>query len=565
MHRFCLILFVANLALAITALPCTLWLGHAALLIALAHLSVAALLLAPLAARQRLTLFDPLTLILAYLAIGAVLPAYLIAFHDSPRLRFILNGQPPEAFVEGALWYLLGTFLIGLGYGACRTRVAVERWMPKDSAITAQGVLRASVIGGALSLLAALWFVQTTGGLEALSVKRSVQIETGAGVVHSSASYLRMLGDLAFLLLLTGLSFFLRKDTRPPWLVFTALTLIAALIPFLASSRESIVFLLLGLVIVLGCYGRLSGRGIVVFAGTALVLFSLMTGLRSLSQGGAERLEAPNALIALGESGNGLSLIGTSHILSGVPEKMPYRLGATYLSWISAPVPRRLWPEKPDISLGKEIREVIIGQPVIRSGRPPSILSEGWINFGPVGFVITGFFFGYVLRLLALSFAPVMTRNIFLPPLYITLLFALTSLANAALSQALVRAGTDLVLLGTVIVLLRLCSAPQAQPGTTPPWRARIMFRHRADCRIASRLIEARLASAAPRAPWTGIKLRLPAMFSAKAPAVIAPNRPWRPATIKNAEAGTDSAPKIWAAPSTASTGPPWANSAPKT
>jgi len=565
MRRLYLILLALNLCLGLIALPAAPWLGQAAVLIALAHFSVAALLAPPLIARKTFTLFDPLTLILAYILIGAVIPAYLIAFHASDRLSFIMGGQPLGAFVQGAGWYLLSTLLIGAGYGACRKRVAVERWAPSDLAITRRGVLLASALGVILSLLAATLFLSATGGLEALSAKRSIQIETPEGIVHTSASYLRMAGDLSFMLLLSALAFFLRSGGRVPWVMLGALGLTAALIPFLASSRESIVFLLLGLMIVLHSYGRLRLRALMVFAATALMLFSLMTGLRAASQGGADSLEAPNALIALGESGNGLSLIGTTHIIQGVPERMPYQFGATYLTWITAPVPRRLWPDKPDISLGKQVREQIMGQPVIRSGRPPSVMGEGWMNIGPLGFGITSLLFGYALRLLATSFAPVIARNIFLPPIYIAALFALTSLANAALSQAIVRGLTDLVLILGAVALMRLCARPSAQPITLRAGNLRTVFRHKTACRITSTLIDARLASAAPSAPYTGISIRLPAMFKAKAPAVIAPNRLWRPDTIRKAEAGTLKAPKICAPPSTARTVPPWANAAPKT
>ena len=562
MTRYLWRILVLNLALGAIAALVSPWLKEPALVIALSHLSLVALLLAPLALKRPVFGLDPLLLVSVYLIVGAVIPSYLLVVHESDRLRFILNGLTAPALVEGGFWYLTGTFLIGCGYAACKKRIQVEDYVPRDTIISARGVQVATIIGVGIAVLATALFVSRTGGLNALSAKRSVMIATASGTVHGSGAYYRMLGDLSLFILLISCSFWLRREKRLPLTSILLLTFAASIIPFLASSREAILYIFLGLLIVLGAFQKLSVRRVVLVLTIASLSFVAMTGLRSQTQGNAEAFQIPNALIALGESGNGLSLIGTTHILQGVPESLPYQYGATYLTWLTAPVPRQWWPEKPDVSLGKRIRAEILGQPVIRSGRPPSVLAEGWMNFGPLGFVLGAFCFGYSLRLLSTSFLPVLKKNVLLPPAYVATTLGLTGMVNAAFSQVVVRILTDLTLIALAFGLILLASRKN-YPVVTPSRPRPGVFVHKDNCRITSRLIDARLAHAAPTAPWTGMRIKLPKTFTTSALNVRTPKSFWRPETIRNADSGTLSAAQTWANARNRSTSLPWAKSGP--
>ena len=222
----------------------------------------------------------------------------------------------------------------------------------------------------------------------------------------------------------------------------------------MASSRSSIIFILFGVGVVFHAHKKLTRVRMIVALIALLVLFSAMTALRSFSQGGGEG-RIPNPFVALAESGNGYSLIGTTHILLGVPEEMDYKLGASYFTWIFSPIPRSLWPTKPDVSLGKEVKEEIMGQQVIRSGRPPSFISEGWINFGPVGLIINAVVFGMAMRLVANSLLPIISRYAFAPALYYSLALNIPALANSALSQGIVRILTDMALILLVYFIVQ--------------------------------------------------------------------------------------------------------------
>lgn len=560
MTRFLWIILGLNSVLGVIAVLVAPWLDGPAQIIALSHLSVVTLLLPPLAFKRSVPALDPLLLVVVYVIVGAIIPSYLLAFYQSDRLRFILNGLSNSVIMEGSFWYLFGTFLIGCGYASCRRRIPIEHFLPTDAGISARGIQIASFIGILLTALATILFVGVTGGLEALSAKRSVQITTASGTVHGSGAYYRMMGDLSLFLLLIGCSFWLRNGKPLPWFSTLALTLAASMIPFLASSRESVLYIFLGLLVVIRSFREISPQRLAVVLTIASLSFITMTALRSQTQGHSEAFHMPNALIALGESGNGLSLIGTTHILQGVPENLPYQFGATYFSWLTAPIPRQLWPEKPDVSLGKRVRAEILGQPVIRSGRPPSVLSEGWMNFGPVGFMLGAFWFGFSLRFVSTSFLPVLKKNVLLPPVYVAVALALTGMVNAAFSQAAVRILTDLTLIASAFGLILLASRKRYSVAKTGR-PARGVFMHSVNCRITSKLIETRLAHAAPTAPWRGMRIKLPMTFTESAPKVSTPKRFWRPATIRNAESGTLSAPQTWASASTLSTSFPWAKS----
>ncbi len=66
-----------------------------------------------------------------------------------------------------------------------------------------------------------------------------------------------------------------------------------------------------------------------------------------------------------------------------MPDRWEYQFGKTFVVWIYAPVPRSIWPDKPAITLGQEVKVELYGGPVEQGGEiPPSITGEFYINFG---------------------------------------------------------------------------------------------------------------------------------------------------------------------------------------
>ena len=82
------------------------------------------------------------------------------------------------------------------------------------------------------------------------------------------------------------------------------------------------------------------------------------------------------------------------------PDQVPFRLGETYFWFMTIPIPRALWPDKPDYgSFGVEFG-VLTG--VAPHGGVPigaTLIGESWFNFGPMGVACFMLLFGIISRL----------------------------------------------------------------------------------------------------------------------------------------------------------------------
>lgn len=425
------------------------------LLVAVSTLSLAMLLVLPVLARLPITLFDPFSLFTLYVLLGAVGNSYIIAFRDSPRRTALMNGNPLELFIWGGVWLAVAMFVVGLGYVSSRRRLRVERILPNDKYFTEAGLHLCALIGLVIALAATVVFIQQTGGINGLanlSRKRAIAVASGSEIVYASAGYLRLLSALPMMFLYMLLPVYLRRQKPMKlWqiLFLLALLLAGVAIPFLSSSRSDIAYSLIGILFIVSVWRKLTVRFAITAGLIVLTAFSIMTGLRvyanvSVGNSDAAELSFQNPIIDLMESGNGMSLSGTTLIMDGVPERMDYKLGVTFFSWLVAPIPRSIWPGKPQISLGKEIKSNILQLPATKSGRPASIIAEGFINFGFIGFFALSYFLGYIMRLVSNSFLPILKDNIFTVSIYFTLFLNLPSLSNGSLSQATVRSLTDI-------------------------------------------------------------------------------------------------------------------------
>jgi hypothetical protein len=89
-----------------------------------------------------------------------------------------------------------------------------------------------------------------------------------------------------------------------------------------------------------------------------------------------------------------------------VPETVGYQYGRTMLTWLVAPVPRWLWPEKPDIGVGRELGVPVFQRAIGTGGVPPGIIGELHLNFGLAGVFFGLFAAGLVLRSLRETLPP---------------------------------------------------------------------------------------------------------------------------------------------------------------
>ena len=342
-------------------------------LVALGHFAFTTLLFFPVAMRTKVRPIEPFNLVVLYVAIGTLGNSYIIAFSESTRREVLTNGEPIELFIWGALWLCSGLFVLGFGYSMTTRRVPVERILPNEARISSMGIHVSTLLALGLSVIATLVFVESTGGLSAtvseISRKRAIEVVSDGEIVYASAGYLRLVAGLPMLYLYILLSYYLRRSetlTHGNKALLLALLIAGLAIPFIASSRASIAYSMIGLLVVYSVYRPISMKMLVVAGVISLAFFSAMTGLRATSQQKlTDSKVLVNPIVAIAQSGNGVSLNGTALIMDGVPERMDFKLGYTFLTWLASPIPRSVWPNKPDISLGKEIKGTILQKTVI--------------------------------------------------------------------------------------------------------------------------------------------------------------------------------------------------------
>lgn len=89
----------------------------------------------------------------------------------------------------------------------------------------------------------------------------------------------------------------------------------------------------------------------------------------------------------------------TAVIINHTSENKTYLLGESFINFIYAPVPRILWPEKPNIKIGPYVAQEVLGF-YNRSGAPPGGIGEFYLNFGWAGVVIGSIILGGLMALI---------------------------------------------------------------------------------------------------------------------------------------------------------------------
>jgi oligosaccharide repeat unit polymerase len=137
---------------------------------------------------------------------------------------------------------------------------------------------------------------------------------------------------------------------------------------------------------------------------------------------------------------------GLLPILARVPNDVDLLYGSSYMAFITLPIPRSIWPDKPG-QVGGLVGETFFNSP---AGTPPGPIGEAYWNFHIPGIVIVFFVFGMFHRWLAQWFMEY-RRFPAAILIYLTILFTLDPSTPATV--------VCLMLLVPLIVLLRLTGA----------------------------------------------------------------------------------------------------------
>ncbi|RWR44276.1 oligosaccharide repeat unit polymerase [Sinirhodobacter ferrireducens] len=444
------------------------------LLFGFGQLSLPALLLVPSLLSRPIKVTDPLNLLLIGVIIGTVLQSALLAFGDSPARTFLMADWTVDDYATGSLWVMLSLFIIGTTYSLTTKRIKIRRFLPSAKHFSAAGVSIGVLIGILVSLFALVTYLKATGGfsLSEISRKRTVEFISNGQVVYAGGGYSQLFANISRYMLLILLGFFLQRKKRlgiANTILLVLMFLLAAALPFFSSSRGSLLQILFGALYVFVAFRNVTWRSLLLAALIPTFIFGAMTGLRSAYQGRTSGFHIENPLLTMAESGNGLAIGSTTAVLYGVPERMPYQLGSTLTSWIFAPIPRSIWPGKPETALGRRIKEEIYHIGALRNGFPASFMAEGYINFGWLGFLLFSALFGFGLRLIANSFAPLKSATPTAPVLYYIVASNFVGLSNINLSLAAIRFGMDLFAFLFAYMLLRYIIARQPSHRRSSP------------------------------------------------------------------------------------------------
>lgn len=153
-----------------------------------------------------------------------------------------------------------------------------------------------------------------------------------------------------------------------------------------------------------GVLAHLSGSipPAVVLLGLPLISLGIAVGivlLRSLRLGNDvfEALLSVNILSIASAGAHNDKFDNFLALTELVPEVIDYQFGAFYARVAFNFIPRRIWTEKPVLSVGGVLRRELL--PNAAGGRSPGTMGDYYINFGYPGIVMLGVLHGIVLRL----------------------------------------------------------------------------------------------------------------------------------------------------------------------
>lgn len=367
----------------------------------------------PLLFLRRIELYEPIWFVMAIVGIGVTGKAFYLVFGPRGRVSFLLLDKTPGDLIFAALVMSLALLTFSVAY-----LLGGRRWsLPLDSWLSGWDDRRFYLVSGLMVAFGLTCFALFVWRLD-LSFETWRDFSSPRYVVIPGARYRGAMGYLRWGASFTEFGFFLvytlwvakrRRVWSRSGLLVGVLGLLAVAFPIFASTRYPVSMLLARCVviwIILRGFPKL--RYLVALGSAGLVL---VAGMLAVRQGASNWSELRSALGVGGileatvGSRHFLDLTKTAHILDAVPEEVEFRYGETLFTWLVAPIPRALWPQKPAIGAGKDLGPTVFGTPR-STGVPPGIVAELYLNLGMPGIFVGLALFGLFLRSLYETFRP---------------------------------------------------------------------------------------------------------------------------------------------------------------
>jgi len=316
-----------------------------------------------------------------------------------------------------------------LGY-ACPVK-PLHDWSGKRifrSEISIKKLMPLAVLLTLISIVAGALYFRKMGvnfnAINEISQKRHYKVDDGS---YSSLGYYRLLMDLIEPVFYILLIYVVVKKKS----VFSLLGLFTFFLgvlnmayPFIQSSRSNALYVLINVgLIIFYLKGGIPWRQLITVVAIGSVALVVMTSLReSHSKINSQTAVSSNPLAIMVGSLNFLGVDKTSQIIDKMPDRMNYQFGSTLFLWVLSPIPRTMWPQKPEMTEGREVGELIYQKRDENSpggGVPPGFIAEMYLNFGYLGVIAGTFIAGVILKLFYNAFKKVREKSMYAMVIYI--------------------------------------------------------------------------------------------------------------------------------------------------
>lgn len=451
-----------------------------ALLCAAGVMAFAACVWPALAGGGRLDLFHPFMLVGLSVLLGTTGRAFYICLYHSPGVTRLLENDRPGDILPGGLLILIGTIAMAAGYlaaGKMRTSGRLSNWLAGRE-FNEKRLRVLTVVVLILTALLTVDMLRKTGGfsfssLHDLSRKRKAELSSNdTNQKYASLGYHNLVcRTLPAAVYYVWLAIWIARR-RPakwlPWLVFLGIA--ACAYPFLTSSRVSVLYVMINTTILLYLTRQVSVRGILVTVVASVVCLTVMKGLRDSSFDEGRFSDVSVADAVFGQR-NLCGVVKTANLYEALGTRLEYHYGSTLFRWVIAPVPRRIWPAKPAVSLGYSLTEKVYGRDTDKGGgTPPGFVGEMLMNFGVAGVPIGCFAFGALIAVFYNNFKGGQGLPTTVLLLYVTLLMPIGfHIISGEVSRTIISIITTVACLLTIVLLASVPKSPQQAPVQQVP------------------------------------------------------------------------------------------------
>lgn len=434
------------------------------------------ILLLPVLFRKRYDVFEPLSFALLTVLFGITLRAIYMATFDNDNIRdVLLFGKRIDDIILGGNFVIFSIAFFVMGYMIRFPVIDFNRFsiIRKDNWNTPRLFI---VIGFLLlvSVLCIIIYVKNMGiatlMLSNISTKHSFVV-SGADYKYSSLSYYRWgasLAQPAFFLFLTWFSANRKSWVSPAGAFCVFLGLLSAVFPIFNSSRSDVVTIFIMALVLVHYVRREIPVKLILWAMVlSVVLILAMSALRKKPSTMDEIMPyftGEKALEIMVGNQNFFGIDKAAHIVAAVPGHLEYQYGTTLVSWLVAPIPRTLWPQKPVIAMGGTIGQYVYGSKDLSGkggGIPPGYAVELYCSFGYLGVMGGMFLLGCFLKFLYQSARPFMHKNKNAVLLYVPVMISFSfDLLGGCVSVSVIGALTQIIPITFALMFIQSGAMP---------------------------------------------------------------------------------------------------------